>query len=128
MAEKEKKHRWAVQLSRPASHSCTVEVWARDVHDAKALALDVVGEYGENFDDWSLDDCNTHEVSFVDVSRLGDSDEPAGALPTARMLDHLEKLLQFVGDGDDLGLSSADRDIVRSISAEVADWRDGEDV
>ena len=57
---------WHVRLTRDATESTDVAVYAKTAMQANARAQDIVGTYGEKVDTWQLDDCNQNEVYFPD--------------------------------------------------------------
>lgn len=57
---------FSVRLTRDTTESCDVIVHAENADKAVEIALDKAGKYGENLDDWELDDGNCHEVYIGD--------------------------------------------------------------
>jgi ABC-type phosphate transport system substrate-binding protein len=69
--------KYEVQLTRDATESVTVIVEAPDPETANERAEELAGTYGENLDNWELDDGSNHEVYFPDAESTEEVTDPA---------------------------------------------------
>lgn len=68
--------KWEVLLTRDATESRTVIVEAPDRQTANDRAEELAGPYGENLDDWELDDGNSHKIYFSDADSTEEVEDP----------------------------------------------------